>query len=112
MNPRNRWVQGLRQLREYPSAIAGAAIILLLVLLSIYTVIAIPYGEAMERWRGGSYWERNPVNAGPVWLDRLTGGNLPATFTVEPSRNAMLDPSTAATRTQRRRAGEASMRPA
>ena len=80
----NRWVQGLRQLREYPSAIAGAAIILLLIAVSIVTVIAIPYSTALERWRGGEFWERNPVNAAPVWVDRLAGGNLPATFTVRP----------------------------
>jgi len=86
----NRWVEGLRQLRQYPSAVAGALIILFLIGLSIYTVIAIPYGQALERWRGGAYWERNPVNAEPIWLDRLTGGNLPKTFTVKP------DPDTVA----------------
>jgi peptide/nickel transport system permease protein len=85
----SRWAQGLRQLREYPSAIAGALIILFLVALSIYTVIAIPYGEALERWRGGSFWERNPVNAQPVWLDRITGGDLPATFTVTADEEAI-----------------------
>jgi len=80
----NRWTEGLRQIRQYPSAIAGAVLILLLVLISVITVIAIPYSEAIERWRGGAVWERNPVNAGPVWADRLLGGNLPATFTVTP----------------------------
>jgi len=49
----NRWREGLRQLRQHPSAVAGAAIIAVLVLVSVYTVIAIPYGEAIERWRGG-----------------------------------------------------------
>ena len=78
----NRWAEGLRQLREYPSAVVGAALILLLVGISLYTVVAIPYGDALQRWRGGDTWLRNPVNAGPVWLDRITGGNLPATFTV------------------------------
>lgn len=79
----NRWTEGLYQLRQYPSAIAGALLILLLVLLSLYTVITIPYSQAIEQWRGSEVWERNPVNAGPVWADRLTGGNLPATRTVE-----------------------------
>ena len=81
----NRWTQGLRQLRQYPSAIAGAVLIVLLVSVSIVTVIAIPYPEAIERWRGGAMWERNPVNAGPVWVDRLMGGDLPTTRTVAAS---------------------------
>jgi peptide/nickel transport system permease protein len=85
----NRWREGLRQLRQYPSAVAGAAIIAVLVLVSVYTVIAIPYGEAIERWRGGAAWQRNPVNAGPVWADRLLGGDRPVTRTIEPDPEAM-----------------------
>lgn len=85
----NRWTEGLNQLRQYPSAIAGALLILFLILLSLYTVIAIPYSQAIEQWRGGEIWERNPVNAGPVWADRLLGGNAPATFTVEPVEDAV-----------------------
>ena len=85
----NRWVEGLRQLRQYPSAIAGAILIAILVLTSIVTVIAIPYPEAIERWRGGEVWERNPVNAAPVWVDRLLGGNRPATFAVTPDDDAV-----------------------
>ena len=85
----NRWREGVEQLRQYPSAIAGAAIILFLILLSLYTVIAIPYATALERWRGGAYWERNPINAAPVWVDRLAGGNLPRTLTVEPDPDAI-----------------------
>lgn len=85
----NRWREGLEQLRQYPSAIAGAAIIVFLIGLSIYTVIAIPYSTAIERWRGGAFWERNPINAAPVWVDRLAGGNLPATFTVEADDEAI-----------------------
>jgi len=78
----NRWLDGLKQLRDYPSALAGLAIIAFLVAVSIYTVIAIPYGTAIERWRGGEHWQRNPVNAGPVWANRLVGGDAPATRTV------------------------------
>ncbi|PWG63727.1 ABC transporter permease [Sediminicurvatus halobius] len=78
----SRWRAGLRQVARYPSAVAGAAIVVLLVALAVYTVIAIPYGEALERWRGGEVWQRYPVNAGPVWADRLLGGDRPATFTV------------------------------
>jgi len=79
------WLEGLRELRDYPSAIAGMALIALLVGLSIYTVIAIPYSEALQLWRGGDQWRMNPANARPVWLDRLTGGDQPRTIRVSAS---------------------------
>jgi peptide/nickel transport system permease protein len=83
----SQWREGLRQMRRYPAAVAGLAIIALLVAVSIYTVIAIPYGRALDLWRGGEAWRMHPVNARPVWVDRLTGGNLPPTITVS-SRTA------------------------
>ncbi|MCG6657947.1 ABC transporter permease [Halomonas campisalis] len=69
-----RWREHWEELRRYPSALVGMAIIALLVGLSLYTVIAIPYSQALEKWRGGEPWQLHPVNAAPVWLDRLTGG--------------------------------------
>ena len=41
----------MRQIKNYPSAVAGLAIILLLVALAIYAVTAIPYNEAVRLWR-------------------------------------------------------------
>ncbi|MFV8835114.1 ABC transporter permease [Aquisalimonas sp.] len=78
----NRWLSGLRELRQYPSAIGGMALIAFLIGLSVYTVIVIPYSQALEQWRGGEQWQMHPVNAGPVWADRLLGGNKPETITV------------------------------
>ncbi|MCC5858449.1 MAG: ABC transporter permease [Ectothiorhodospiraceae bacterium] len=74
-----RWAQGLAQLRRYPSAVVGMGLIALLVALSIYTVFAIPYSQALDLWRGGEAWRMHPVNARPVWVDRLAGGDLPRT---------------------------------
>jgi peptide/nickel transport system permease protein len=83
------WREGLRELRQYPSALAGLAIIAFLVGLSIHTLVAIPYPQALELWRGGEAWARHPVNARPVWVDRLRGGDLPRTLVVA-SREASL----------------------
>ena len=77
-----RWMNGLKELRRYPSAIGGLAIILFLILLSLYTVVSIPYSDALEKWRGGDMWRDHPVNAGPVWADRLLGGDKPTTQTI------------------------------
>lgn len=72
-----------RELARYPSAVVGLLIILLLGGVALGTPMAIPYGEALERWRGGEMWQRYPVNAAPVWVDRLRGGNAARTLTVE-----------------------------
>jgi peptide/nickel transport system permease protein len=82
--------EALRQLRRYPSAIAGLAIIAFLVGIALYSVIAIPYSQALELWRGGEHWRMHPVNARSAWLDRLTGGGQPSTIIVR-SRDAALE---------------------
>jgi len=49
----NNFLRSLRELRQYPSAVAGGAMIIALVVIAIYTIIAIPYAEAVHLWRGG-----------------------------------------------------------
>ena len=44
--------RSLRELLRYPSAIFSLVLILLMVLLSLYTVITTPYSEAIRLWRG------------------------------------------------------------
>jgi len=74
----------LRQLREYPSAIIGLALIAGLALISIYTVFAIPYSEAIRLWRGGeAVWSDTPRNAWPVWYNVVTRRRLPETVIID-----------------------------
>lgn len=69
-----------RDLAQYPSAVAGLAIIAALVGLSLYTLITIPYAEAIRLWRGGEdVWYENPKNAQPVWTNWLPGPDQPET---------------------------------
>jgi peptide/nickel transport system permease protein len=77
----NRWANAFRQLRQYPSAMAGMAIIAFLILFSLFTMVAIPYGRALDLWRGGAHWQQTPVNARPAWTNWFTGENLPRTVT-------------------------------
>lgn len=71
----------LRELRRYPSAILGLAIITVFVIVSIIAVIAIPYDEAISLWRGGpGVWEDNARRAAPVWFDWFTRERLPRTM--------------------------------
>ncbi len=71
----------LRDLSRYPSAIAGLVIVAALVALAIYTVIAIPYDEAIRLWRGGeNIWAENPKNAQPVWVNWFSAVKRPETM--------------------------------
>lgn len=71
----------LRELLQYPSAVAGLFIIALLVAVSIYTVIAIPYSEGIRLWRGGEdIWIESPRNARPRWVGIFSGERLPETL--------------------------------
>ena len=77
----NNLRQSIRELRKYPSAVAGAFIILGLVVMAVYTVIAIPYNQAIGLWRGGlDVWYRNPSNAQPLWVNYFRREKLPESF--------------------------------
>mgnify|MGYP001137169819 CR=1 FL=1 len=74
----------IRELLQYPAAAVGIVIIVLLVGLSIYAMITIPYSEAVRLWRGGEdVWYHTPKNAAPVWTNWFTPKNLPATIRVD-----------------------------
>jgi peptide/nickel transport system permease protein len=78
-------LRNLRQLRKYPSAVVGLGIIAGLIVLSIVTVIAIPYSEAVRLWRGGEeVWGESPKNAWPIWYDLVTGKRQPRTIVLNP----------------------------
>lgn len=73
-----RWTQ---ELRRYPSAVVGLALIALLVAASIYTPLALPYDTAVARWRGdGAAWARNPRDAQPAWTNLFRREKLPQTL--------------------------------
>jgi len=76
----------LRELKRYPSAVAGLIIILVLLGISIYAPIAIPYGKAISMWRGDeSYWYRNPKFAPPAWTNLFTREKLATSFQLNSS---------------------------
>lgn len=74
----------LGELRRYPSAIAGLAIIAFLLILAGYTVITLPYPRAISLWRGGEgVWLDNPRNARPSWINLFPWNNYPRTVIVD-----------------------------
>jgi len=69
---------------QYPSAVAGLVIILLLVALAVYTLISLPYSEAVRLWRGAdNVWLENPRNAVPAWYNLFPRVNVPVTTVVD-----------------------------
>lgn len=71
-------------LLQYPSAIFGLVIVLLLVALSIYAPVKISYSEAIRLWRGGEeVWYKNPKNAPPAWFNYFTQKKLTESFSIK-----------------------------
>jgi len=81
-----KWLrQTFTDIKQYPSAVGGVIIIALLVALAIYTVIAIPYSEAIRLWRGGEdVWGDNPRLAPPAWTNLFRSKKLPETIVLTP----------------------------
>jgi len=77
----NRLKSTFKEITRYPSAVIGLAIILILILVAIYTVIAIPYSEAVRLWRGSEeVWYATPRNASPSWTNLFRRDKLPDTI--------------------------------
>ena len=76
-------INGFRELIQYPSAVVGLVMVLGLVAISIYTIITIPYNQAIALWRGGEdQWYRNPKYAMPVWTNWFRAQKLPETIAI------------------------------
>jgi peptide/nickel transport system permease protein len=74
----------LRDMRRYPSAVLGLVIIVLLIGVSIYTVITIPYSQAVDRWRvEREALYRNPKNAQPEWTNLFRRDDLPPSIILD-----------------------------
>ncbi|MFH1906864.1 MAG: hypothetical protein ABIL11_05720, partial [Chloroflexota bacterium] len=73
--------KNFREILQYPSAIVGSVIILLLITVSVYALVSTPYQEAVRLWRGGEdVWYTNPQYAPPVWMNYFTRKKLPVSF--------------------------------
>jgi peptide/nickel transport system permease protein len=70
-----------KELSRYPSAIIGLVIIALLLALSVYAFVTIPYKQAVILWRGGEgIWYRNPKYAAPAWTNYFRREKLAESF--------------------------------
>lgn len=73
--------QFFKQLLQYPSALIGMLLIMVLVGVSIVAVVKYPYAEAVVLWRGGeNIWYKNPRQAGPIWYNWFSKVKQPVSF--------------------------------
>lgn len=80
----------LKKILQYPTAMVGLFVIGLLVAVSIYTVIAIPYPEAIRMWRGGEeVWYQNPKFAPPTWFNIFSTKKYSESFAVTSADGAI-----------------------
>ncbi len=79
------WFELLRN----PSAIVGLVIVMLIIIASLYTVIAVPPNDAMLLWRSQgddpyrSTWYRNPQLVPPAWTNFFRTEKLPETIILD-----------------------------
>ncbi len=78
-----RLLDQLKEIKQYPSAIAGISLIGILIIAAIIIVIVIPYQEALLLWRGGEVWQETPRHARPVYVDWFSGDDLPRTDRID-----------------------------
>jgi peptide/nickel transport system permease protein len=77
-------LKALREISKYPSAVVGVIIILLMLALSVYAVVSIPYDEAIRLWRGSEAdWYKYPKNAAPLWYNWFRAEKLPETMVID-----------------------------
>lgn len=78
------FVRFFKQLAEYPAALVGVFIILIFIGISIYTIVTIPYDDAIAMWRGeDNVWNRNPRDALPTWVNYFRLNDLPPNITMD-----------------------------
>lgn len=65
----------MREFRRSKSGIAGVAILLALLLMTAYSVVAIPL-ESFRQWNNPNFWIDQPKSAAPAWTN-LFGPKVP-----------------------------------
>src|SRR5690625_1148322 len=78
--------RSFRELKQYPSAIAGLALIGLIIFMAIYAMFYMPYDEAIDLWRGSdNVWIETPRNVPPKWINLFRKNKLPETISLKSS---------------------------
>jgi peptide/nickel transport system permease protein len=86
----SRMLRSLREIGRYPAALIGLIFIGLMILVSIITLLVIPYDEAIHLWRGGEdIWYASPKTAAPKWVNWFREDKLPETLVIDSASEAV-----------------------
>lgn len=61
-----------KEFKQVKFGIIGLIFLVIFILITIFEHFLIPFPEASTRWRNITYWEDNPRNAPPVWINWFT----------------------------------------
>jgi peptide/nickel transport system permease protein len=73
----------VREFRRSKSGIAGAAILLGLIIMTLYSVVAIPL-ESYRQWNNPNFWIDLPKSAAPAWTN-ISGHRVPEHIVMDES---------------------------
>jgi peptide/nickel transport system permease protein len=78
----------IKEMAHYPSFVVGLTILAVLIGLSFYAVITMPYDKTIEIWRGGTdIWYRNPKKVPPEWINLFRKDKLPLSIILDSREN-------------------------
>lgn len=70
-----------KDIKQYPTAIVGLILLTLVIGMAFYTMITIPYEEAVILWRGDEAdTYRQPEKVPPTWVNAFRSDKLPGSF--------------------------------
>lgn len=80
------------EFRKYKYGLVGIAFFLIFIGIVIFEPFLIGFPEANSRWRDITYWEDNPVNAKPAWVNWFSSKDqTPTTSITKASENVQED---------------------
>ena len=83
--------QMLREFRRSKSGLAGVGILLGLILMTIYSAVAIPL-DSYRQWNNPNFWIDLPKSAAPAWTNIGFGPKVPEHFVLH-ARDATISTS-------------------
>lgn len=60
------------EFRKFKYGMVGLALFAVFVLVIVFEPFIIPFGDAGAKWRDVGYWEENPQNAVPIWMNTFS----------------------------------------
>lgn len=81
------------EFKRFRFGLFGLGCFMVFVVLFILEPLIIPFPEANTRWRDISYWEDNPVNAQPAWVNLFTSKDITPQETLKRPKTKTQDES-------------------